>query len=238
MDFDAKVLGNDVSKELSTDTLATWFSDHAHLLQLNYNKVLIAAHSNTFTILPEKSEHPEKILEALGYAVHPADKIYLEEIQPDFLIYYTLPGAIVDFLEHRFHNITWHFSDLGSIKFKNSKLSFKNHIVAHLYGEDLSISLIKDDKLHFFNKFTVKAKEDLLYYIRLTYDQLELNPNEFATYLYGFIEEKSPAFSTSYGYIRNFEIDRTLKHGLGYLHIDEDIPLHYYLHVLALGKCA
>ncbi len=231
-------MGSEISRELTTDTLAIWFSDNPHLLQLNYSKVLIAVHSNVFTILPDKTEQPRNILETLGYSIKNSDRIFMDEIETDFLLYYTISESIVDFLEHRFQNINWHFGDIGSIKFKNTKLSFKNHLVAHLYGEDLSIALKKDGKLFFFNKFLVKAKEDLLYYIRLSYDQLQLNPNEFATYLYGFIEEKSPAFSTSYGYIRNFEIDRTLKHGLGYLHTDEDIPMHYYINLLALGKCA
>jgi Protein of unknown function (DUF3822) len=237
MDLDVKVLGLDPSKAITTDMLTSWMAENEHLLQLNYSKVIIAVHSNTFTILPEASDHPDKILETLGYIHQPGEQILADPIRPGFIMYYTLPETVSEFMEHRFHQVQWHSGDYGSIRFRNSKLSFKNHLVAHLYGEDLSISLKQNGQIQYFNKFAIKAKEDLLYYIRLSYDQLQLNPNEFATYLYGFIEEKSPAFSTSYGYIRNFEIDRTLKHGLGYLHIDEHIPMHYYVNLLALGPC-
>ena len=67
----------------------------------------------------------------------------------------------------------------------------------------------------YYNKFPIKAKEDLLYYLRLSYEHLGLNLNEFPTELYGFIEEKSPMYSTAYGYIRNFEIDRIFSRPFG-----------------------
>lgn len=237
VELEAKVLGQDASKSVTADMLGNWLNEHEPLLQLHFNRVLVAVHSPVFTILPEHSDDPRTVLETLGYTPGTDDRILEDVIAPDFILYYTLPRALAEFLEHRFSGIEWHFADLGSMRFQNAKLSFRNHLLANLYGDDLSLALKQGGKVTYFNKFNVKAKEDLLYYIRLAYDQLRLNPNEFSTYLYGYLEEKSPLYSTAFGYIRNFEIDRTLKHGLGYLHTDEHLPFHYYLNLLALGPC-
>jgi hypothetical protein len=142
---------------------------------------------------------------------------------------------MINFIENHLPNVEFYCGDYGLLNFYNAKLSFKQYLAANLYGEELTVCFKKDAKNIYYNKFPVKAKEDLLYYLRLAYEHLGLNLNEFPTYLYGFVEEKSPMYSTSYGYIRNFEIDRTLKNTLPFLYSIDDIPLHYYINLLGLG---
>ena len=224
-----------VGNFLLPDSIAIWFKMHEDILSLPFKTSKIAIYSPEFTVLPEKTDNVKEVFLLLGYS-ESEDITYLKNKLTDtFYVYYSLPDKTINFIENHLMNAEFYCGDFGLLHFYNSKLSFKNYLAANLYGEELTLCYKKDAQNFYYNKFTVKAKEDLLYYLRLAYEHLELDLNEFPSYLYGFIEEKSPMYSTSYGFIRNFEIDRTLKNTLPFLYGIDDIPQHYYINLLGLG---
>lgn len=235
MAFDAQVMNLQVGHALSPDSIAAWFAAQHDVFSLPFSNCKVAVYAPQFSVLPGKTEKPAEFFRMLGYAVDEQMTFLKNKIQEEFYVYYTLSDKIINYIENQLPNVEFFSGDHGLLHFYNPKLSFRNYLAANLYGEDLTICYKKNGQDIFYNKFTVKAKEDLLYFLRLAYEKLELSLNEFPTYLYGFIEEKSPMYSTSYGYIRNFEIDRTLKNTLPYLYATEDIPLHYYINLLGLG---
>lgn len=235
IDFDAKILEQSIGKFLHNDSVAVWFSDHQDIFGLPMLTSKVAIYSPEFTVLPDKTDKPSDIFRLLGYTENEQHTFLKNKIKDDFYVYYALPDKTINFIENQLPNAEFYFSDYGLLKFHNSKLNFKNYLAANLYGEELTIYYKKEGVNMYYNKFPVKAKEDLLYYLRLSYEHLNLDINEFPTVLYGFIEEKSPMYSTAYGYIRNFEIDRTLKNTLPFLYGVSDISLHYYMNLLGLG---
>lgn len=233
--FDAKVTDHQSGRFISLDSISTWFSVHQEVFNLSYRATKAAIYSPEYTILPEKTDNAKAIFTTLGYS-EKEDITYLKnKISEHFWVYYSLTDKTINFIENHLPAVEFYYVDFGILHFYNSKLSFKNYLIAHLYGEELSVCYKKDGKNFYFNKFPVKAKEDLLYYLRLSYEHLQLDLNEFPAYIYGFIEEKSPMYSTSYVYIRNMEIDRTLKNTLPFMYAMEEIPLHYYINLLGLG---
>ncbi len=233
--FDVKVVEQSIGKYLSLDTIATWFSVHQEIFNLPFKECKVSIYSPEYTVLPEKTDNAKQLFHTLGFSDN-TDITYLKnKISEQFWVYFSLPDKTISFIENHLPNVTFYGSDFGLLHFYNSKLSFKNYLAANLYGEELTLCYKKDSENLYYNKFQVKAKEDLLYYLRLSYEHLQLDVNEFPTYVYGCIEEKSPMYSTTYGFIRNFEIDRTLKNTLPFLYSIEDIPLHYYINLLGLG---
>lgn len=233
--FEAKILEQSAGKFLHNDSIMLWFSDHQDILGLSFKTSKIGVYSPEFTILPGKTDKPAEVFHLLGFSNNDNITYLKNKITDSFYIYYSLTDKTISFLESQLPNVEFYYSDYGLLNFYNEKLSFKNYIAANLYGEELTICYKKSDKTNaYFNKFPIKSKEDLLYYLRLTYEYLGVDMNEFPTELYGFVEEKSPIFSTSYGFIRNFEIDRTLKHVLPFNYTD-DISIHYYINLLGLG---
>ncbi len=69
----------------------------------------------------------------------------------------------------------------------------------------IQITVIKQKKLIFYNAFNFKTKEDFIYSILLTAEQLNLNPEEFKLTLMGEIEKESELFTTVYNYVRHVE---------------------------------
>jgi len=235
IDFEAKVLGQSTGRFIHNDSIAIWFSDHHDIFGLPFKTSKVAVYSPEFTVLPDKTDKPAEVFRLLGFS--DSDNItYLKnKLSDSFYVYYSLPDKTINFIEKHLPNVEFYSIDFGLLNFYNNKLSFKNYMAANLYGEELTLCYKKASGNFYYNKFPVKAKEDLLYYLRLAYEHLELDLNEFPTYLYGYVEEKSPMYSTTYGYIRNFEIDRTLKNILPFLYGVEEMQLHYYINLLGLG---
>lgn len=235
VDFGAKVTNHNLDKFIAVESLVNWFYDNKEVFSLNFKVCKVSIYSPIYTILPDRTDKQQEIFTMLGFEVNDNHTFLKNKIQDSFYLYYVLPDKTINYIENNLPNVEFYFSDFGILNFYNSKLSFKKYIAANLYGEELTICYKNNEQNLYLNKFPVKSKDDLLYYLRLTYEHLELDLNEFPTYIYGFIEEKSPVYTTTYGYIRNFEIDRTLKITLPYMYAMEDFPFHYYINLLGLG---
>ena len=60
--------------------------------------------------------------------------------------------------------------------------------------------------LGIYNSFDFSTKEDFIYYLLFTTEQLNLNPENFKVQLLGLISEDSEFFEIAYKYIRNVSL--------------------------------
>lgn len=104
------------------------------------------------------------------------------------------------------------FQNFGEFEFKHhatvliEKLLATNtgeHVYVHISKNHLDIVVLQDKDLRFYNSFEYRAKEDAVYYILFTAEQLKLNPDEFSLRLLGDIEEGTDIYALIYTYIRN-----------------------------------
>ena len=63
--------------------------------------------------------------------------------------------------------------------------------------------VVKNDSLLLYNQFEYQTKEDFIYYILFTAEQLELNPEHFKCVLLGSIAENDALYAITYKYIRH-----------------------------------
>ncbi|WP_231928667.1 DUF3822 family protein [Formosa sp. Hel1_31_208] len=68
------------------------------------------------------------------------------------------------------------------------------------------IICVKNGQLICYNTFEYSTKEDFIYYILFTIEQLKLNPETIVTELSGLIEEDYELYQIVYKYIRNVAI--------------------------------
>lgn len=71
------------------------------------------------------------------------------------------------------------------------------------------IIVINNTNLILYNTFEYQTKEDFIYYILFTSEQLELNPEEFPLVLVGSISETDDLYHMAYTYIRHLSIYET-----------------------------
>lgn len=95
-------------------------------------------------------------------------------------------------------------------------------VQAYLFNSKGYYDLVvfKGDKLLLCNTFNYETKEDFIYYLLFTAEQLKLDPTEFQLNLLGDITRSSPLFEITYTYIKNVDILNPQFD----LQISEDVP--------------
>jgi hypothetical protein len=68
---------------------------------------------------------------------------------------------------------------------------------------DFEIVVVENNLLKFYNRFEYLTKEDFIYYLLFTAEQLQLNPEEFPLVLIGAIAEADELYLIAYKYIRD-----------------------------------
>ena len=96
--------------------------------------------------------------------------------------------------------------------------------------------IINNDKLVFHNYFNFNTKEDFLYFILFTFDQLNIDNESIPLYFMGFIEEKSVIIELCSRYIRNI---RFFNRDNDYNYISElnSVPYYYYYTLYSFISC-
>jgi hypothetical protein len=82
-------------------------------------------------------------------------------------------------------------------------------IFAHIKNNQFDLVVIENGELILCNSFSFSEKEDFLYYILFTAEQLNLDPNRFRLILLGRINKASPLFQIAFDYIKHIELFET-----------------------------
>jgi len=80
---------------------------------------------------------------------------------------------------------------------------------AHVKNKEFDLVVIENGELLLCNSFSFVEKEDFLYYILFTAEQLNLNPEHFRLILLGAISKASPLFKIAFKYIKHIELLET-----------------------------
>ena len=96
--------------------------------------------------------------------------------------------------------------------------------------------ILNNDKLIFHNYFNFNTKEDFLYFILFTFDQLNIDNESVHLYFIGFIEEKSTLVELCSRYVRNI---RFFNRDNDYNYINElnSVPYYYYYTLYSFISC-
>lgn len=131
------------------------------------------------------------------------------------------------------------FQNFGAFEFKHhatvliEKLLSKNkgtRCYLHVSKNHIDIIVLAEDALLFYNSFKYDSKEDFIYYVLFTAEQLKMDPEEFELVLLGDIEKESDLYAILYKYIRDvsfYESNNTL------LKSTSEVPDHS--HFILLG---
>ena len=81
---------------------------------------------------------------------------------------------------------------------------------AYLYlnQKTVTITFFKGNKLIFNNSFAYITKEDLLYFVLFSFEQLKLSTENIEVILFGSIEKDDEFFNLLYDYIRNLKLGK------------------------------
>lgn len=89
------------------------------------------------------------------------------------------------------------------------------------------LTIINNTNLIFHNYFNFSTKEDFLYFILFTFEQLKIDNETIPLYFMGFIEEKSPIMELCARYIRNIRFFNR-NNNLNYSNELDSMPFYYH----------
>ena len=176
-------------------------------LQKDFSAVLVIHQNNLFTLVPNQYFSEDKLSEYLNFNIKTlaTDFIAFDDIESInaknvYVPYININNYLFqNFGEFEYkHHLTIFIEKLISLNNSNEKKVYVN-----VSKENFDIVVIQNKQLEFSNSFYFESKEDFIYYILFTFEQLKLDTEEVKLYFTGDIELESEIYNITYQYIRN-----------------------------------
>ncbi len=180
-------------------------------LKESYKKVEVVYINALFSLVPKAIFDSDKLTDYL--------KFNTKILATDFIAYDTIDTHDIVNVYIPYTNINNYFFDTyGSFDYyhgisllikstlDNDTLQEAPKVTANLHKSSFDIIVTHKKKLLLANSFEFHSKEDFIYYLLFTFEQLELNPETTKLELMGYIEVEDPIYTLAYTYIRNVSI--------------------------------
>ena len=185
--------------------------DKEKLLQRRYHTVNITHVNELSTLVPKAFFVPEEIKSYIKFSskVYKNDYIVHDPlVNHDMMNVYIPFVNINNFLLEKFGAFEYkHFSTVLVENLMNTyKFSERPHMFVHICDEHFEIVIIANSKLLLYNSFKYQTKEDFIYFVLFTAEQLKLNPEKFELIFSGNIDKESDLYKIAYTYVRNINL--------------------------------
>ena len=195
------------SPELILEKLQDIFKKEKSL-QYDFETVTVIHQNNLNTLVPNEYFKKDALKSYLKYSIKTiaSDLITFDEL--DFMNSKNVYVPYVNINNFLFQNFgEFEYKHYSSVLLEKLFSIATNDICCyiHVSKSTFDIVIIKSSNLQFFNIFEYKTKEDFMYYVLFTLEQLELSTEETLVSVLGDIEEDSDLFRLMYTYIRNID---------------------------------
>lgn len=174
-----------------------------------FQEVVVLFSNNLFTLVPNDYFIEE---EASTYL-----KFNTKILKTDVVAHDAISEELVN-VYIPYTNINNYFFDkYGEFEYKHNVSVLLEAILAknneaktaQVYLDDHSsyydLVIVRDNKLLLANSFTYETKEDFIYYLLFTAEQLQLDPSQFDLWLLGDITKDSEYYKIAYNYVKNID---------------------------------
>lgn len=183
-------------------------NDIAHT---QFSEVVVVHRNNLFGLVPKSLFDPNELANYLKFN---AKILANDHLAYDVLESYDMINVYVPFV-----NVNNYIYDLfGEFTFKHSGTVMIESLLnghtnvkqtvcyGYVYDKQLDITVIAQKRLLLFNSFKFVTKEDFLYYLLFTLEQLKLDTESISLKLFGAIEEGDDIYEMCYQYINQVAI--------------------------------
>ncbi len=213
--------------ELLLSKIEELFNDFKALKQ-DFDTVTVIHQNNLSTLVPTPLFNENEL------------KVYLEynikTLTNDFIAFDSLSQLDIKNVYVPYININnFFFQQFGEFEYKHystvlidklilhSKNNSEKQFFVNVAETSFDIVVIENSKLLFYNSFSYNTKEDFIYYILFTAEQLKLNPEKFLLYFIGDVEKDSEIYHITYQYVRNVDF---INLDIPFFDQDKDISNH------------
>jgi len=189
--------------------LKTLLEKH-NIQKKEFSEVYVIHKNNLFSLVPKTLFDENELANYLKFntKILANDNIVFDELDNQDMVCVFVP----------FTNINnYIFENFGEFEFRHSstallqtllqqKPSSKSICYVHVSERELELVVLNQKKVILHNQFQYRTKEDFLYYILFTYEQLGLDVENNKLKLFGKIEEGDKIFETCYTYIKKVSV--------------------------------
>jgi len=186
--------------------LQNYFNSEKQLQQTFF--AIIVIHKNELsTMVPSALFNEDNLADYLKFnnKILSTDYIAFDKININDSVNVYIPFVnINNYLYERFGEFTFkHFSTILIEQILNAeKNSEKPKMYVNIDDGNFEMIVADKGKLILYNSFEFKTKEDFIYYILFTAEQLKLNPETFELIFTGNTDSKDEIYSIAYKYVR------------------------------------
>jgi len=183
------------------------FSSH-HIEEDQFSEIVVVHRNNLFSLVPQVLFNEDELANYL--------KFNTKILANDHLAFDELESFQMNNVYVPFVNINNYIYDLfGEFTFKHNgtvmvESLLNNHSSSkeavcyiHTSQRQMDVTVIASKKLLLFNSFNFVTKEDFLYYLLFTLEQLELDTESVAIKLFGDIEKDDDIYDLCYNYVKD-----------------------------------
>ncbi len=210
LDTDRLVFAKNLTPYELEKNLKSLFAKH-DLGSRKFAEVVVVHNNGLFSFVPKSLFN---IDELANYLKFNAKILTNDHIAYDELTNYDMVNVYVPFM-----NINNYIFELfGEFEYKhngtvlvqallnNSTPAKKPVCYVHVSERQMEITVISKKKLMLYNSFVYLSKEDFLYYLLFTMEQLNLNPETVKLKMFGNIEEGDAIYELCYQYVKDISI--------------------------------
>jgi hypothetical protein len=189
------------------DELKVLFENES-TLNNSFTNVTIVHNNDLSTLVPEELFNKNHVADYLKFnsKILKSDFIAYDSILENSSVNVYVPYInINNYIYDKFG--TFIFKHISSVLIESilriEKASTTPKVYIHVSLNHFEIIIIKEGKLELYNTFVYNSKEDFIYYILFTAEQLNLNPETLNLVFIGDITEDDEIYNIAYKYIRN-----------------------------------
>ena len=199
--------------------------DHNADLKENFDKINVIYQNDMYTVVPKPLFNTESLNNYLKYNIKVLENDFIayDELEQHNIITVYIPYTnINNFFFDNFGTFTYKHTSTILIdslltKKKNSKSS---SVFVNINDISFDITVITNGNLILCNTYTYQTKEDFLYYLLFTTEQLQLNPEEFELIFIGNISKNHAIYKIAHTYVRNISLGENINN----IELAKDIP--------------
>ncbi|GAB4510364.1 MAG: DUF3822 family protein [Allomuricauda sp.] len=177
----------------------------------NFSEVMVIHKNILFGLVPKPLFNKEELPNYL--------KFNTKIMANDLIAYDEIPNQDIVNVYVPYTNVNNYIFDLfGEFEFKHSGTVLINTLLnqnrtttepicyVQVSKGEMEMMVISDKKLLFYNQFEYKTKEDFLYYLLFSLEQLQIDLERVQLKLFGAVEEGDPTYDICYQYIKNVSV--------------------------------
>ena len=190
--------------------LVSLFKKHK-IAQQHFTDIIVIHRNKLFSLVPKSLFDENEVPNYLKFntKILANDHIAYDEVENHDMINVYVPFVNVNnYIYELFGEFTFKHSGTIMIESLLTSQSTTKEPTCYLHVVDrqMEMTVLSQKKLILYNSFDFVTKEDFIYYILFTFEQLELDAESVKLKLFGAIEEGDSNYNICYEYIKNVSI--------------------------------